>query len=77
MDIVQTVGKALNIFNMRAHLKKYFRVDLNKDTGFYKTRKEKTKEYLTGLSEKLIFSAFSATIGGIIGFAIERLLAKG
>jgi hypothetical protein len=58
-------------------LKKYFKVDLNKDTGFYKTRRDKMKEYLLGLSKEMTSLAIAILVGAILGFIIGSLLGKG
>lgn len=58
-------------------LKKYFRIDLDKDTGFYKTRREKAKDYLTTLSKEVTSIALGTIVGAFIGFVIGWLFGKG
>jgi len=58
-------------------LKKFFRIDLSKDTGFHKTRRERMKEYLLELPEKLITLSLSTLTAAIIGFIVGLLFGKG
>jgi len=57
-------------------LKKFFRIDLDKDTGFYKTRRERIVEFLSQLPEKLITLSITTLTAGIIGFIIGLFLGK-
>jgi len=58
-------------------LKKYFKVDLSKDTGFYKTRGDKIKEYLLELSKEITSLTIAALVGAILGLIIGLTLGKG
>jgi len=57
-------------------MKKYFKIDLDKDTGFYKTRRERIKGYLLGLSKELVSFVLSTTVGAVLGFLIGWILGK-
>lgn len=48
-------------------LKKYFRIDLNKDTGFNKTTKEKAIESLSTLAGKILTTLVTVIIGFCLG----------
>lgn len=77
INSMEWLGEVDKLGTIASNLKKFFRIDLNKDTGFYKTRKEKTKEYLLGLPEKLITLSLTTIIAAIIGLIIGILLGKG
>ena len=51
-------------------LKKYFRIDLNKDTGFTKTTTDKIKSLLLGLSESAIEKAVLIVVAFLIGLIL-------
>lgn len=56
------------------NLKKYFRTDLNKDTGLYKTKRERLKDYLLGLPKELTSLSLNTLVAAIMGFIIGLLL---
>lgn len=76
INSMEWLGEVNKLGTIACNLKKFFRVDINKDTGFYKTRKEKIKEYLMELPEKLITLSLTTIIAAIIGFIVGVLLGK-
>jgi hypothetical protein len=77
INSMKSLGEVDKLGTIASNLKKFFRIDLKKDTGFYKTRKEKIKEYLLGLPEKMITLSLTTIIAAIIGLIIGILLGKG
>jgi len=54
-------------------MKKFFKVDLDKDTGFYKTPWEKIKESFIELPKEIILIVLSAFLGALFGAFIASL----
>lgn len=76
MNTFDWLGEVGEVGSVAYNLKKYFRVDLDKDTGFQKTRAEKAKEYLAGLSKELTAFTLITLIGAFLGFVIGWLFGK-
>ena len=51
-------------------LKKYFKIDLDKDTGFYKTYWEKAKEHFPELPKDLVFAVLNAIIAALVALLV-------
>lgn len=76
INTMDWLGEVEEIGTVAHDLKKYFRADINKDTGFTKTYWEKTKEYLGGLGKELVSFGLSTLFGALLGFIIGLLLGK-
>jgi hypothetical protein len=68
------IGDVKELNSVSYNLKKYFRIDLNKDTGLHKTRRQRIGSYLVGLPKEAISYSLSAAIGIIVGFLIAHFL---
>jgi hypothetical protein len=66
------IGEVADAGSVAYNLKKFFKVDLDEDTGFYKTRREKVKEFLLEIPKTAIIVAMSATITAVIAYFITR-----
>lgn len=77
MHAMDWLGRVEDRGTVAHNLKKYFRTDINKDTGFQKTRWEKVKGFAVDLCKTLTTSALSTVIGAFIGFILGWLLGKG
>jgi hypothetical protein len=77
MHSMEWLGDVTEKGTVAYNLKKYLRIDLSKDTGFQKTRKEKAKEFAVGLFEDAARHSLSALFGGFIGFVLGWVLSKG
>lgn len=71
------LGEVSEVGTVAHDLKKYFRIDLDRDTGFYKTPKERIVGYFMGLSKEITSFALSTAVGALLGFLIGLLLGKG
>lgn len=66
MNSMEWLGEVEEMGTVAYDLKKYFKIDLNKDTGFHKTLWDKAKEHLTDVTKAIIIAACSALISVII-----------
>jgi hypothetical protein len=55
-------------------LKRYFRIDLNKDTGYSKTRRERMTDGIKDITRQVTVSVLAASIALAIGIIIGRIL---
>jgi hypothetical protein len=61
------VGNIDDADSVAYNLKRYFRFNIDKDSGFNKTFWERTKDHLTEVPEKILFVLISGVIGAILG----------
>jgi len=51
---------------------KYFKIDLDKDTGYYKTFWEKVKEHFSMLPKDIILTILNAIIAALVALAVSK-----
>ncbi len=64
----------INDFNSVAHnLKRFFKFDINKDSGFNKTFWEKAKEHFPEIPKDVVITLLSVLIGALITLLVTQL----
>jgi hypothetical protein len=67
----------IDTFDSVAHnLKRFFKFDINKDSGFNKTFWEKAEEHFTEIPKEIIACLISSIIGGLVGAGIALFFSR-